>query len=819
MALGPQIEQALSYADNVEPTYFNASQGNTNILDMFFLNDSAEREMENLEVMSEIGSDHKPVKLTCRGRKLKRNPKITFEVVKEEETRREMEKAAMIRMGEWDRKEWVTSGEAEKEVQAITDEWTRIKKNASFTKTIRTRNGVTLSEESRRLIKEMRRAGRERTRSDLGLLEADEARRRHNRLKREVRKKVREDERKGILECLKRSTEKGDPAGTWRVLNNTMGRNVRDEWIYPIRDSRGVLQEREEEIVKIHMNRMKDTCSLANDPRMDDEFKRIVEEEIDNSEAITDQRAKTAWGWKEKEEEDTEFGDEDFVTIISKETFNEQINKTKVKAAPGPDGITNKDIRALGPLARCMWRRLMQILLRLGVFPEIWKLATVSMISKPNKPKDESSSYRPVSLTSSVGKLLERFIGLNMDRVVSQRNLQSERQSGFTAGRGTGEALLRLVEDVHVAFKKNGAVGLVCLDLEKAFDKLWPAGLIYKLIHAGLPTKLIRILANFMKERRMEIKVGKTKSEEFQIEAGCPQGAINSPRIYKFYTRDVPVIPSMAENGAGYADDLSEWAAGFTIQQINEILQEALDAIEAWARRWRLKISPTKSQGMVFTRNRDLMKSKLKLTLDGSKIPQEKSVKLLGVTLDGYLSWSVEIDKIKAKSENAALQVRKLAKQIGRIEPELVKQAYEALVMSPIHYSSAMWIGMGENQWKKIIRSQERTIKWIWGYPSCINGRRALEDSGTRTVREVIEDRTSKKIKKILKNAPFGHAYLERWCTYKSENRHTSLLQNYTRLPKNDILTLFDCGWCNFAICHTVCTGNMQIQNEMPVDV
>ena len=248
-------------------------------------------------------------------------------------------------------------------------------------------------------------------------------------------------------------------------------------------------------------------------------------------------------------------------------------------------------------------------------------------------------------------------------------------------------------------------------------------------------------------------------------------------------------------------------------------MQEALDAIEAWAKRWRLKISPTKSQGMVFSRNRDLMKGKLEVTLEGIKIPQEKSVKLLGVTLDGYLSWSTEIDKIKAKSENAALQVRKLAKLIGRTEPELVKQAYnEALVMSPIHYSSAVWIGMKDNQWKKIIKSQERTIKWVWGYPSCINGRRALEDSGVRPVREVIEARASKKIKKILKNAPFGQSYLERWSTYKCEDRHTSLLQSYTRLPNNDILKLFDCGWCNYAIPHN-CIGNLQIQNEMPLDV
>ena len=315
------IDKELVYTDNVEPTYYNASQGNTNILDMFFLNTSAERDMECLEVMGDIGSDHKPLKLICRRRSLERNPKKTFEVIREDTMRKEIEKAAINRMRKWDEKVWITPDEAEEEVQAMTKEWTEIKKNASFTKTIRTRDGVILSEESRRLIKEMRRAGRGRKRSDLGEQEANKIRRLHNRLKREVRRKVKEDEKNGILESLRKSTESRDPAGTWRILNNSMGRNIRDEWIYPIKDSRGILQVREEEIAKIHMNRMKDTCSLASDPTMDDEFKRKVEEEVNNLGAITDLRDRTAWSWRENEMEDIEFGDEDFSALITK-TFS-----------------------------------------------------------------------------------------------------------------------------------------------------------------------------------------------------------------------------------------------------------------------------------------------------------------------------------------------------------------------------------------------------------------------------------------------------------------------------------------------------------------
>ena len=150
-------------------------------------------------------------------------------------------------------------------------------------------------------------------------------------------------------------------------------------------------------------------------------------------------------------EEPSEYGDEDINLEISPDNFNERIRELKAKAAPGPDGITNGDIKNLGARAREMWRRTFEIALRMGLFPQEWKVATVVMIIKPNKPRDESTSYRPVSLTSAIGKIYERFAGQCLDRIVRERNLQAERQCGFTKGRSTGEALLRLVEDVHVA--------------------------------------------------------------------------------------------------------------------------------------------------------------------------------------------------------------------------------------------------------------------------------------------------------------------------------------------------------------------------------
>lgn len=69
-----------------------------------------------------------------------------------------------------------------------------------------------------------------------------------------------------------------------------------------------------------------------------------------------------------------------------------------------------------------------------------------------------------------------------------------------------------------------------------------------------------------------------------------------------------------------------------------------------------------------------MIKEKIEVNMGGILIPQEKTVKLLRVNLDGYLSWNVDIDSLRSKCVKAALQVRKLAKKIGRHEPDLVRQ-------------------------------------------------------------------------------------------------------------------------------------------------
>src|SRR5207253_5644723 len=78
--------------------------------------------------------------------------------------------------------------------------------------------------------------------------------------------------------------------------------------------------------------------------------------------------------------------------------------------APGPDGIHYQMMKHLPPDAKEYLLSLYNRIWTEGVIPRDWKEATVLPILKPGKDPTDSSSYRPIALTSGLCKVLERMI-------------------------------------------------------------------------------------------------------------------------------------------------------------------------------------------------------------------------------------------------------------------------------------------------------------------------------------------------------------------------------------------------------------------------
>ena len=158
--------------------------------------------------------------------------------------------------------------------------------------------------------------------------------------------------------------------------------------------------------------------------------------------------------------------------------LEEVLKKTKQKKAPGPDGITNEMLKCLGSGAKSTLLRIYNQSWSTGTVPTIWKEAVIRPIPKKGKDKRDPSSYRPISLLSCVGKLLERIINNRLIWHLESNSVLASTQTGYRQFQSTEDQLALLTQDIEDAFQEKKKVLAVFFDLSKAFNKVWKEGLL-----------------------------------------------------------------------------------------------------------------------------------------------------------------------------------------------------------------------------------------------------------------------------------------------------------------------------------------------------
>ena len=133
---------------------------------------------------------------------------------------------------------------------------------------------------------------------------------------------------------------------------------------------------------------------------------------------------------------------------------------------------------------------LFNLSLQHGIFPDTWKQANVIPIFKKGD-KSSPNNYRPVSLLSFVGKVMEKCILKHMYNYFRDSDLIYKFQSGFLPGCSTTHHLVHLYHSISEAFDKGLKVQMVFGDISKAFDKVWHAGLLFKLKNMGITEELL----------------------------------------------------------------------------------------------------------------------------------------------------------------------------------------------------------------------------------------------------------------------------------------------------------------------------------------
>ncbi|GJQ87143.1 hypothetical protein Trydic_g12039, partial [Trypoxylus dichotomus] len=235
----------------------------------------------------------------------------------------------------------------------------------------------------------------------------------------------------------------------------------------------------------------------------------------------------------------TDYGNELDPPQTTAEELISIIKTLKNRKAPGRDGITNAAIKHMHLGAIDAVRDIINGVLRYQHFPQTWKHATVILIHKTGKPKDRTDGYRPISLLPGLSKVLEKVIQRRLLEVVSEKEVLPGFQFGFRQEHSTTHQLLRITEHVTEHLDKSTPTTAVMLDIEKAFDKVWHEGLVYKLRQYKFPAALTNLAQHYLKDRTFAVRIDDVTSTVRTTKAGVPQGSPQEHEVNSLATSGV----------------------------------------------------------------------------------------------------------------------------------------------------------------------------------------------------------------------------------------------------------------------------------------
>jgi len=423
------------------------------------------------------------------------------------------------------------------------------------------------------------------------------------------------------------------------------------------------------------------------------------------------------------------------------------IQKYTLKKSPGFDLITAEVVRCLPKKAIVLITYIFNAILRLSYFPLLWKFSKIVLFSKPDKPLDTPTSFRPISLLPFLSKVLERLILKRIIPHIITNNILPNTQFGFRNSHSTIHQLHRVVDVISTSLKKKLYCSCIFLDVAQAFDRVWHEGLQFKL-KKFLPTPLYLLIKSYLTDRHFQVQFNSSLSEIAPIKAGVPQGGILSPFLFNIYVADQPTMQQTIV--ADYADDK-------VILSINEDpviassnLQVHLNHLSEWYKKWRVKINQNKSTHTTFTLKQGTCPN---ITLNNVLIPTSDTVKYLGLFFDKRLTWKKHLQTKRLTLNNRMRMLRPLLIRNKNSTLNTKLTIYKALLKPIWTYGLQLWGAAKKSNINRIQTFQNISLRRLSNAPPYISNHALHNDFHMKTIAE--EARTSyKRFHKRLQTHP-----------------------------------------------------------------
>lgn len=397
--------------------------------------------------------------------------------------------------------------------------------------------------------------------------------------------------------------------------------------------------------------------------------------------------------------------------------------ESRKNTTPGLDDFPYLLIKNLHESIQTIFLNILNLLWYQKTIPDSWKTQCVIPLLKPGKPPDLASSYRPISLSSCLGKIFENMLKYRLDWYAESNSIIPYFQYGFRRGRSCADSFISLISDLKRA--RNAKLYTVCvfLDVQGAFDSVDPGVLVKILTNSyDIPGQVSNWIYKFLTDRTLYVKHNNILHGPKIASKGTMQGATLSPLLYNLYTSEICKYVNIKDvNILQFADDLVFYCSHADLQTSIQNINLALEQLNNYYNyRLHLKINASKSSLMIFGADNPIDD----VTYNGDVIQRVYQHKFLGVIIDQNLKFEDHIKYISKNALKGLNILRCLAGVTWGADPIILSMLYKAIVRSHFDYSTLAYLN--SNYVHRLDIVQNKALRIISG-AMCSTPIRAME--------------------------------------------------------------------------------------------
>ena len=269
-----------------------------------------------------------------------------------------------------------------------------------------------------------------------------------------------------------------------------------------------------------------------------------------------------------------------------------------------------------------------------SIFPDEWKSARITPLSKKCGKRSDPSNYRPISIIPAVAKVFERIFYDQLCRYLTENKLLCCYQCGFRTLHSTVTALIEATDSWYLNVDRGVVNAVVFLELKMAFDMVNHDILLSKLHAYGIRDPANQWVCTYFRNRMQTCLVNCNKSSESYLTCGVPQGTILGPLLFLLSINDLPNC-LMHSQPRMYADDTSITYASSDVEEIERCVNIHLHRIRIWLEANKPTLNKTMTEVLLIGSRQRLS------TLERNPIIEINQFPIKHVSTSRIFLWSV----------------------------------------------------------------------------------------------------------------------------------------------------------------------------------